>query len=439
MELLLGIDFGTSYFKIGLFDRSGSLLGLARLKVEISSRHAGWAELETGKFWNLLRDGIDMALRTANARPTDIAGISYSSQANTFLLLDAEGQPLTPLILWTDDRATLEPELAEFALTKEFGTATGFNGISSLWAVAKMRWFQQQQPAVWSQTRHIKTLPDYFTFALSGQHVGDAGTAAFLGLYELRRKNLWPKALQRFELDEAWLSQPLLPGTCIGQTVQSAEKFAGLPPGIPFAVGGLDHQVASLGSGLGSIADASISTGTVLAAMRLVSQPEPQPGCYHGPHFAEGEYYRLAFNANGAGQLESLKEELCPGVAIGDMIAGALPEYAGTGAELSLSQDVSARIRTVLINIALTHLGLLSQIDPEHTIRLLVATGGGARSLPWLKLKARLFSLPIVIPECGERACLGAAIIASRAAGLWPDLATATRSMVKPHCELAPG
>ncbi len=439
MELLLGIDFGTSYFKVGLFDRSGDLRGLARLKVEVCSRHHGWAELATGKFWDLLREGLALTLKAANARPTDIVGISYSSQANTFLLLDAENKPLTPLILWTDARATLEPELADFALTKEFGAATGFNEISPLWAVAKMRYFQQQQPAVWSRTRHIKTLSDYFTFALSGRHVGDAGTAAFLGLYELRRKNWWPEALRRFELNEAWLSPPHLPGTCIGATMCAGENFLGLPSSIPFAVGGLDHQVAALGSGLGSIADASISTGTVLAAMCLVSQPEPQPGCYHGPYFSDGEFYRLAFNANGAGQLELLQWKLCSGVAIGDMIANALPEYADPGAKPSLDQVAAGRVRAALTDIAQTHRGLLNQIDPAHTIRTLVATGGGARSLPWLKLKAQLFNLPIVIPECGERACLGAAIIASRAAGLWPDLPTAIRSMVKPHCKLTPG
>jgi xylulokinase len=439
MELLLGFDFGTSYFKVGLFDRSGALLGLARLKVATSSPHEGWIELSIDDFWELLRKGVGMSLKDANARPADIVGISYSSQANTFVLLDEENQPLTPLILWTDARATLEPELAEFALTKEFGEATGFNGIGPLWAAAKMRWFQQEQPAVWRRTRQIKTLSDYFTFALSGQHAGDAGTAAFLGLYELRRRNWWPVALQRFELDDVRLSQPLLPGTHLGTTASSAVKFSGLPSGIPFAVGGLDHQVASLGSGVGSIADASISTGTVLAALRLVTQPEPELGCYHGPHFGVGEYYRLAFNSNGARQLESLQQKLCPAAAIGDMIAKALAEDPSTSGKQFLDQNAGATIRTALTNIAQSHRELLCKIDPAQTIRTLVATGGGARSLPWLKLKADLFNLPIVVPECGERACLGAAIIAAKAASLWPDLHTATRSMITPHCVIYPG
>ena len=40
-----------------------------------------------------------------------------------------------------------------------------------------------------------------------------------------------------------------------------------LPAGIPFAVGALDHHAAALGSGMGDLADASLSIGTVLAAL----------------------------------------------------------------------------------------------------------------------------------------------------------------------------
>ena len=38
------------------------------------------------------------------AKPDGIEALSYASQANSFLLLDSGGAPLTPLILWTDQR-----------------------------------------------------------------------------------------------------------------------------------------------------------------------------------------------------------------------------------------------------------------------------------------------------------------------------------------------
>ena len=63
MPLLLGIDFGTSYFKVALFSPTGGLRGLAPIKIEPTVRHPGWAELETERFWRLLKAGLDEALR----------------------------------------------------------------------------------------------------------------------------------------------------------------------------------------------------------------------------------------------------------------------------------------------------------------------------------------------------------------------------------------
>ncbi|MEY4923893.1 MAG: family of carbohydrate kinase, N-terminal domain, partial [Verrucomicrobiota bacterium] len=42
MALLLGIDFGTSYFKVGLFDARGVQKGLGRVAVHKASPYPGW-------------------------------------------------------------------------------------------------------------------------------------------------------------------------------------------------------------------------------------------------------------------------------------------------------------------------------------------------------------------------------------------------------------
>ncbi len=421
MSLLLGIDLGTSYFKIGLFSRTGALQGLARLKVETVSSAPDRVELPVGRFWELLRRGLQQALQAAHADPADIAGVSYSSQANTFLLLDETDAPITPLIFWTDRRAPRSPLLETFSSTSRFAGTAGFFKIGEEWAASKLHWFKHHEPETWKRVRHVKTISDYLTFALTGRHVGDAGTAAFLGLYDLQRGTWWPEALDVVGLAPACLGRPLLPGSAVGPTTSAAYRLMGLPSGIPFCVGGLDHQVAALGSGLGAGADASISTGTVLAAMRLTPAPTAEPNCYHGPSFRGGEYYRLAFHSDGAARLERLQRELCPRIPIGDMIAAAIPEYAGQSPHL-LSSGALGRIRAVLGDIAQAHLQLLRQIAPSLDIKTLVATGGGSRSIPWLRLKADLFRIPIITPLCPERACLGAAMLAAHAAGLYATL-----------------
>jgi xylulokinase len=62
VSLLLGIDLGTSYFKVGLFDETGQLRGLGRVAVAKAEPQAGFCELAAAEFWRLLREALAQAL-----------------------------------------------------------------------------------------------------------------------------------------------------------------------------------------------------------------------------------------------------------------------------------------------------------------------------------------------------------------------------------------
>ena len=110
MELVLGIDLGTSYFKLGLFDRQGKLCGLGKVPVEKSIDDGQLCELSVETFWRCLQDGLTDACRQANANTADIKAVAYSSQVNSFVLLDKESKPLTPIVIWLDSRGeTIDP------------------------------------------------------------------------------------------------------------------------------------------------------------------------------------------------------------------------------------------------------------------------------------------------------------------------------------------
>jgi len=421
MALFLGIDLGTSYFKVGLFDAAGKLKGLGRVALEVTSPAPGQFELAVDKFWELLRRALHDALVQAHAEPGEIAGLSYASQANTCVMLDQDDRPLTPFILWTDNRGEpVDARALEFAASDTFRRTVGFEGISGNWAVAKWNWFTRNKTAAAPAARRLMTIADYLTFSLTGNRVGDASTAAFLGLYDLHASKWWAPALATFGLQESQLSMPLLPGTIAGRTTPSAQVRLGLPAGIPFAVGGLDHHVAALGAGLGRFADVSISTGTVLATLALVPSPDPRPHCYHGPHFERGYFYRLAFDANGAGRLETYQREKAPELSLDTLLGQAAASSGVHGRE----------VRLILDEIAATHAQLLDQVGRSAAMSRVVASGGGARSPLWLQIKADRMKVEIVTTTCSERGCLGAAMLAGVAAGKLGNLAEAADAMV---------
>lgn len=444
MTLLLGIDLGTSYFKVGLFDATGALQGLGRVAVATRAPQPGQCELPVEMFWDLLRQGLAGALTQAGTTVENISGVAYSSQANTFLLLDRDDVAVTPLVLWTDARAaSLGESWRQFTLTEKFGRTTGFNGSSHNAAAAKWLWFQKYQPELWARSRSIMTLSDYFTFALTGERVGDAGTAALLGTFDLQAQAWWPEASEHYGIGDKQLSHPLRPGTSAGKTTALAARLLGLPEGIPFAVGSLDHHVAALGSGLGSVAEAGLSTGTVLAGIALTGRVTPQTRCYHGLHFTGPGFFRLAFEPAGAGQLEEYQLAFAPTRSLEQLIASAEKISAGTRpAHLPRpddpERDQAVFVRFILERIAFDHRRLLQQLHGDKPVRKVVASGGAARSPAWLQIKADMLGVPVVAQVAPESACLGAAMLAGVMAGVHASPAAAATAMCHPGREYLP-
>ena len=113
MALLLGIDLGTSYLKAGVFEADGTLRGLGRMALGAMQPAPDRMEVAVADFWARLRTAVSEALAAAGVTAGELAGVSYSSQANSFVLLDDAGGPLTPLILWPDRRAAARRAVAE--------------------------------------------------------------------------------------------------------------------------------------------------------------------------------------------------------------------------------------------------------------------------------------------------------------------------------------
>jgi len=235
MGYYLGIDLGTSYFKAGLFDENGCLKGLGRCSVQKNVENDITCELPVDIFWNTLRGCIQEAISEAKTTSGKILSISYSSQANSFVLLDRSYKPLTPLILWPDKRAEklgfpadLISRKAEFHEITGLGVEPGFQ-----FAFAKIRWFQEEQPQIWEQVGSVMTISDYLTFKLTGQRVTDYSTASMTGLFNVAKCEWWSEMLQIFNLEAGQLSVPVRTGTPVGQLTFEGAECLGFKEGMP--------------------------------------------------------------------------------------------------------------------------------------------------------------------------------------------------------------
>lgn len=404
MALYLGIDMGTSYFKAALFNEQGRLCGLGRqfLNKQVSG---AVCELPVTTFWSTLASCIAEALQQAGAKSHDIRAMSYSSQANSFILLDKGNDPITALILWPDARAgAVHPALSEWAATTRWHERTGIGvELSPNSAINKLLWLQQQP--LWEEVASVCTISDYLALTLTGRKVADGSTASLLGLLNVTACQWWEEALEVTQLSRELLPDVFRMGTAIGTLTRSGAALLGLEEQTHFSLGGLDHHMAAMGAGIYQSNNISESTGTVLAAVQSTEQYLPRPEVCVGPGLHEHHYFRITFNGNGGRALEAYQKNMAPEYSIEALLEMAAAEPLDTHGK---------QVRSILESTAYSLKELVQQLGGDGKI---IATGGGARSALWVLIKAVILNRPFIVPACSEAACLGAAMMAAHGIG----------------------
>ncbi len=448
MRLVLGIDLGTTYFKTGVFDPDGVCRGLVRSPVP-KVESAECCELDPDRFWETLRDATREALRLAGGATGDLQAIGYASQANSFLLLDADDQPLTPLILWPDRRGEgRAPEFVALFNRPDFLAVTGL-GFEPMaeFAASKLCWLRRNEPRRWAAAHALQTISDYLIYSLTGRRVGDASTTALTGLMELETLAWWPAALDQLALDRRLLSQPLRTGHPAGRVTERGAGRLGVPVGAPVAAGGLDHHIAALGAGVGRLASLSESTGTVLACLGLASRPDPRPACCVGPAHLPGQYYRLGSGPDGGAGLDWYQRHFAPELTVAELLhlAGEAPAGCrGVRAARAIqnrspdeafnrppAQRSHGDCVRAILEMQADALGELIDRLGMGDCRAILATGGAARSDLWLQVKADRLGRTIIRVNTAEPACRGAAMLAACAAGWFSGLDAAGAAWVR--------
>ncbi len=431
MKYMLGIDLGTSYFKAGLFGADGNLCGLGRVEARKQVDDGIRCELAVEDFWHFMGQAIEQAKIQANAKAEDIVAMGYSSQANTFTLLDRNDTPLTPLIIWADKRpGKVYPEIRELWNQASFLQTTGI-GIDCRegLCINKLVWFQENQPQIWNNTHKIMTISDYLVYGLTGQRLCDAGTASIMGILDINSVMWNNEALKRLNIDTGMLSTPVLPGTLAGPINNSdtAGKL-GLPAGIPLVLGSLDHYMAAVGAGLGTTAQATISLGTVVACVNQTPAFAPQKGICIARAVKGQGFHQLTWDTNGASVLEWYNRTFCPEKDIIQLVkeAAAVPsDCAGLTAKPNANQYQNLLgfeniqkihthghfARAIMQSTADTLKRLIGQLCPDCPPPKIAATGGGAKSRFWLDLCSKTLNAEVFAADSPEPACQGAATI----------------------------
>lgn len=422
-EYVLGVDLGTTNIKAMLVDRAGLVAGHASARFEYTRSPDDRCELPPNDFLATVRGVIGAACHGAGASPRQIRALSYGSQANTFLLLDRDDQPLTPLIVWNDRRAAPpDHDLRAFLESEDFLAHAGFQLPAPELAVAKLRWLHRHSPALMERARQFLSLSDFLVYTLSGERSGDQATASLLGLWSQHESRWWEAALAQAGCDATMFPRLVPPGAVAGPVSASGAEVMGLAAGTLLVAGTLDHHAAAWGAGVGSLADCSESTGTVIACLRIMPTRQTGSGYFIGPDLKPGSWYACAFSSNGASVLEDFRDRNAAGMSIQELIG-----LAASGS----SDAMASGARSIMESISNELGALLRHLYGDQSPSAIVATGGGAASDYWLALKSRMLGVPFLRSNTTHPAAYGAAMMAAVGAGWFSRADEASKEWVR--------
>lgn len=232
---LLGIDIGSSSIKGVVLDlNTGRAIAHASspaTELAIEAPQPGWAEQHPDVWWEHVCRVIG-ALRSANpAGVQSLKGIGITYQMHGLVLVDAQGKPLRPAIIWCDSRAVPYGEAACRAIGRDtclqrFGNSPGN------FTAAKLAWVRENEPDVLRRSAHCMLPGDYIALKLTGQ----AGTTRS-GLSECVLWDFAAGGMAEAVLDACGIPRTLVPpvGDNVGVFAPVRSEVAkelGLPVGI---------------------------------------------------------------------------------------------------------------------------------------------------------------------------------------------------------------
>ena len=428
-DAVLVFDFGTSYFKAGVVDSAGRFVALHRQPSPI---------VTTTERSEMDPDALYLAVRAScsELRPhlARVAAVTFSSQANTFTLLDADRRPLMPLIVWNDPRgAAVQDELHAFA-DGDFTQASGIPLLNHQFTIGRLAWMKRQG-LLRSDTRAVMWLPDQFMWHLTGRHVTEGSLAALSGLFDVPHWRWSESACRVAGIDSSVLPAVLRAGDTVGEALAGVAKELGLPAGCQVVAGCLDQYAGALGVGNDRPGLLSETTGTVLATVACSNQWQSHsPQVFRGPAAGEGVYFHMSFGDISANLLEHYRQQLpdkppfetlCQPTVIDDQLrldpAAGVGELKQTITRWSTTQPRPAVVRAIFRVVAHALAGQVRSVatSPAADIR---SAGGAAKNRAWLQIKADVLGIPVIAPATEEPTLLGAATLAAKALG-WPRLA----------------
>ena len=438
MANLLGIDFGTTSLKACLFNDKGERLAQESAKYDLITE-GEFIEFPVEKFYDVF-----MSVYEKIAKNFKIDAFSLDTQGETLIVLDKDGNPLMNAIIWLDNRADAEAKEMEekFGLEKIYNL-TGQAEIPAGYPAPKIMWIKKNRPEIFAKADKFLLLEDYILYRLTGKFVASRSLYSSTLYMNVHDGEYIDEVLDYLGINKSQLPILVESGTVVGEY-----------NGAVVGASALDQIAGATGAGIVKENLISETTGTSLA---VVAVTKAFPKYYEGLkvsvyYMKKGVYCLLMWAPTAGATLEWFKKNLAETydfaklnelaevvpegseglICIPHLCGTVMPEnnsgVKGSFFGFELKHGLGHFTRSIMESIAYTVKEFLDFMNlGVSEIRCM---GGGANSKLWCNIKSAVLDKKIVTLKENETACLGSAIFAGVATGVFSSVESACEKLI---------
>ncbi|MEA2101350.1 MAG: FGGY-family carbohydrate kinase [Thermodesulfobacteriota bacterium] len=468
-KYIISIDSGTQSIRAVIFDLEGNMIAIKQQEFDpYFSLRPGWAEQHTEDYWDKLCKVTRGVLEEKPLKKDQIIGVGLTSQRDTVIAMDKDGNALRPGIIWLDQRSIENPIPPSAKIKAVFSAVGQKEGLKYIQKYSKFMWIKHNEPEIYNNTAKFVQVTGFFTKKLTGQFRDSYGMIS--GLWPFDTKKLqWHTVGAVYEamgLHKGHCADLYRPDSIIGHITSEACKATGIPEGLPLVVGAGDKQCELLGAGAIDPEIAVISFGTATAMevitdryiadkkMRFFTWPSAVPDKWDIEMFIFRGFWMVSWFKQEFGTREALeaqKRGIAPETIFDEVVKDIPPGSMGLmlqpyWAPMVYNKNAKGSIigfgdihtrahiyRAILEGIAyeLRRLYELVEKKTRVDLREIRVGGGGSKSNVAVQIAADMFNLPVSRMETPELSALGAAMDVTVATGVYPSFEKAVATMVR--------
>ena len=473
MVCFLSVDAGTTASKVALFKQDGELLASSTREYELITPSPLEVEIDAETLWRAFTSGVHDVLESG-VRPDDIKAIGISAQGETLIPVDSEAKPLRRAIVWLDSRAQNEADAINAEFDETFYKITGQVKPSPTWPASKILWLKRHEPATFEKASKYILVEDYLIHRMTGKFVSEGSLLCSTTYWDIRTRKWWDEMLDFVGITADQLPEVRESAEPIDTLLARPSEDLGLARSTLVCTGALDQAAGAVGVGNVHAGLFSENTGAALAICAPLEELKMDPKRKMPIHyFAKPGTYMVHSFTTGGMVLRWFRDKFCQsemdiatskgldpydvistdaakvppgseGLVMLPHLQGAMapesnPHAKGVFYGFTLHHTKAHFVRAIMESTACT---VRRNIEALHDMGIEIdeirALGGGAKSKLWKQIESDLTGKPVVITTSQSEACLGAAILSGKAAGIFKSVDEACEKMIQTKARFTP-